>query len=190
MRRFEGIWRKRQLLPCWILQMLCAAIFTVIACLLLAAAGYIRSHGTTRTSSTHYYGFTRQELIVYANATGAVVLVLSIGTILFDLIEAVLFAKRRLDPVLLLSFACVKTLVWTVYFILSIIAAASGTLSALDLVLSLVLAITSVTQLIFGAKYTHRKRKNTLHRGDNAKSEGGAGNYQMGNGDPYGAAAL
>ncbi|KAI1334542.1 hypothetical protein F5Y15DRAFT_288219 [Xylariaceae sp. FL0016] len=155
MQRYEGIWRKRQLLPSWILQCIFSAIFAVIAILLLAAANWLNSGDT-------YYGYTRDQLVEYARVTGGVVLAVSLATILLDVAEAVLYKRRALDPVFLLVTSVLKTAVWGAWLILCIISAAVGSVSALDLVFGIVLAGTSAVQLYFAAENTHRKRKGRL----------------------------
>ncbi|KAI0121235.1 hypothetical protein BJ170DRAFT_152359 [Xylariales sp. AK1849] len=163
MRQYEGIWRKRQLVPCWILQVICAAIFALAAGLLLAAAGYVSNNSVDL--DYQYYGYSEDDLVAYAAITGGVILAFALFTVIFDIIEAILYAKRKLNPVLLLTFACLKTLAWGIYLVLTIVSAAKGSFSTLDFLLSLILVGTSVIQLIFGAKFTHQKRKGRLDRG-------------------------
>ncbi|KAI1867445.1 hypothetical protein JX265_007247 [Neoarthrinium moseri] len=168
MRRYEGIWRKAQLVPCWVLQCLASGIFLIAAGLLIAAAAYVSQHSVD--SDYTYYGYTADDLAKFAAISGGVIFALAIITIIFDIIECVLYARRTLSPVLLLVFAVLKTLAWGVYFVLAIIAAASGTFSWVDFLLSLVLVATSLVQLVFGAKNTHRKRKGTLDNRGNYKA--------------------
>lgn len=163
MGSYEGIWRKRQLLPLWILQVLAAGIYVLVAALLLAAARYVKSHPSSFGSS--YYGYSESQLISYANITGGVILALASLTIIFDIIEAVLYAKRNLNPVVLLVFACFKTGVWGFFFITILVSLARGTGGIVDFLLTLFLFATSLVQLVLGAKYTHQKRKGTLGRG-------------------------
>lgn len=181
MRKYEGIWHKRQLVPCWILQCIASGIFMIAAGLLIAAAAYIKKNeGDVDLSNYSYYGYSASDLATYAGVTGGVIFGLALFTMIFDIVEAVLYARRVLSPVLLLVFACLKTLAWGAYFVLSIISAVRGSVGWLDLLLSLVLALTSLTQLVLGAKYTHRKRKGTLDNRGNYKAavtghvEGGA----------------
>jgi hypothetical protein len=71
-------------------------------------------------------------------ATGAIIISLAAVTILFTLIEIGLFAASKLKPTIHLVSAVIKALIWLIYFIVIIIgSAASGTGSALDIVLSL-----------------------------------------------------
>ncbi|KAI2622372.1 hypothetical protein GGR54DRAFT_638707 [Hypoxylon sp. NC1633] len=183
MQRYEGVWRKRNLLPCWILQMLCGTIYAVIAAVLLAAAANVQRHEDDPqfySTQYDYYGYSASQLVEYAQITGAVVLVLGIGTLILDSVEITLFARRRLSPVLLLSTACIKTLVWGVYFILTICAAATGSISAADLILGLILVLTSSEQLVLGAIYTHRKRKGLLSNSGSTKRAEFEEDYEMG----------
>ncbi|KAI6081482.1 hypothetical protein F4821DRAFT_25805 [Hypoxylon rubiginosum] len=166
MQRYEGVWRKRYLLPSWILQIICAIVFVVVAGLLLAAASYVQRHHRSSSynssSNYSYYGYSSDQLVEYARISGGVALGLGLGTIIFDITEIVLYARRRLNPILLLSSACIKTLVWGAYFVIIAIGAAYGSVSVLDIILSLVLALTSIEQLVLGAVYTHRKRQGRL----------------------------
>lgn len=104
-------------------------------------------------------------------------------TILLTLIEIGLLAGRRLNPVFHLTSACIKTVIWLVWFILNVASSAYvGSSSALDIVLSLIVAyvstfpslaagekeiewlttrnrICSIAQLIYGSIIVHRVRK-------------------------------
>ena len=71
-------------------------------------------------------------------ATGAIIISIAAVTILFILIEIGLFAASKLKPTLHLVSAVIKALIWLIYFIIIIIgSAASGTGSALAIILSL-----------------------------------------------------
>jgi hypothetical protein len=170
MRRYENIWHKRQLVPCWILQCIAAGIFMIAAGLLIAAASYIKNNeDELDLSDYNYYGYSSDELITYAAALGGVIFGLSICTIVFDIVECVLYARRVLSPVALLVLAVLKTLAWGAFLVLVIISAAKGSVSWLDILLGVVLVATSLSQLILGAKYTHRQRKGTLDNRGNYK---------------------
>lgn len=189
MRRYENIWHKRQLVPCWVLQCIAAGVFAVAAGLLLAAAAYVKKNDAG-LNDDYYYGYSADQLVQYAAISGGVVMALAIATIVFDIVECILYARRVLSPVTLLVLACLKTLAWGAYFILAIISAAQGSVAWLDLLLSAVLLSTSLRQLILGAKYTHQKRKGTLDNRGNYKStttghvEGAAQPYYAG-AQPY-----
>ncbi|KAI1502491.1 hypothetical protein F5X99DRAFT_407987 [Biscogniauxia marginata] len=179
MQQYEGIWRKRQLLPSWILQILCSLVLGAIAIVLLVAASYVESHAGEfdRDSDRYYYGYDASQLADYANATGGVVLALAAATLVLDVAEIVLYKRRRLAPALLLASACLKTLVWGAWFVLSVVAAAAGSVGVVDLVFGFVLAGTSIVQLVFGAIYTHRKRRGTLRPRGDAKTAGVEAGY-------------
>ncbi|KAL7620138.1 hypothetical protein AAE478_009131 [Parahypoxylon ruwenzoriense] len=178
MQRYEGIWRKRYLLPSWIL-----IVFAVSACLLLVTAAWVqrrrRSHRYDLTVYW-YYGYSAKELVRYARITGGVVLGISIGTIVLSIAEGVLYAHRRLSPVLLLSLASVKTLIWGAYFVISVVSAVARSASMLDLALSLVLESTSVQLLVLGAVFTHRVHKGLLGRRKDKETTGVEGGYDTG----------
>ncbi|KAI1867486.1 hypothetical protein JX265_007288 [Neoarthrinium moseri] len=156
MRTYEGIWTKKLLVPCWVLQCICSAIFIIAAILALVAASRTNKYITDSYGSS---GYSEDVVLDAAKIEGAVILVVATANIVINIVEACLYVKRKLNPVIALVFACLKTLVWLGYFILIIIAATSGTVSILSLILGLILAATSVIQLIASSKYTHQKRK-------------------------------
>jgi hypothetical protein len=69
---------------------------------------------------------------------------------------------------LLLASACIKTIIWLVYFFFVVVAAARGSPSPLDLILGIILVTTSGGQVILGAIYTHKQRKEGIDRGEYA----------------------
>lgn len=169
MRRYEGLWHKRQLVPIWILQCLAAGVFAIAAGLLLAAAAYVKENKQDLDYS--YYGYSTDQLITYAAATGSVILIFAICTIVFDIVECVLYARRVLSPVALLVLAVLKTAAWGAYLILAIVSAAQGNAGWLDFLLSVILVSTALSQLVMSARFTHRLRKGTLdNRGNYASA--------------------
>ncbi|KAK6078892.1 hypothetical protein SCUP515_04331 [Seiridium cupressi] len=163
MRRFENIWHKRQLVPNWILQCIAAGIFMIAAGLLIAAAAYVKNNESDlELSDYEYYGYSVDDLVKFSAITGGVIFAFAILTIIFDIVECVLYARRVLNPVTLLVLAVLKTLAWGIYFIMAIVSAVRGSVGWLDILLSAVLVSTSLSQLIMGARYTHRMRKGTL----------------------------
>lgn len=93
-------------------------------------------------------------------------------TIVLDIIEVVLFAKRKLNPVVLLAFAVFKVLGWGSYCVLAIIAAVRDHVGVVDIPLSVILLGSSLTQLIFGAIYTRVKSKGFFDGGNYRRTEG------------------
>lgn len=73
----------------------------------------------------------------------------------------------------LLVSAGVKTTIWLAYLLFVIAMAARGSPSPLDLIIGIVLSVTSVGQLALGAAYTHKQRTGLLDRGDYADLETG-----------------
>ncbi|KAI0106842.1 hypothetical protein F4814DRAFT_452054 [Daldinia grandis] len=184
MRRYKGIWRKRDVLPFWILQILLMVISIIAAILLFVGASSVERLQTETESSsaftTVYLGYGADDLVKYARIMGAIMLVLGVGTLIFDSIEITLYAQSRLNPVVLLSFACIKTLIWSTYFITAVIATAAGSIfGALGLLIGIVPVITSIAQLVWGIIYTNRKRNGQLSTRSNRKSVGDDGSYDM-----------
>ncbi|KAK6224007.1 hypothetical protein LQW54_000153 [Pestalotiopsis sp. IQ-011] len=108
-------------------------------------------------------------------AIGAVLLVFCILTLVLGATEAVLYKSSRLRPALLLAFACIKTTIWLVFFFFVVVSAAHGAPSPLNLILAIMLATTSVGQLVLGALYTHKLQRSIQDRGryGNLGLEGG-----------------
>lgn len=102
-------------------------------------------------------------------------LVFCILTIALGATEAVLYKASRLRPALLLAFACIKTTIWLVFFFFVVVSAAHGAPSPLNLILAIMLATTSVGQLILSAIYTHKLQRSIQDRGryGNLGLEGG-----------------
>ncbi|ORY66976.1 uncharacterized protein BCR38DRAFT_148791 [Pseudomassariella vexata] len=165
MQTFEGIWNKRQLVPCWVIQVLCAGIYGIVACLLLVTAGYISRNKDQIDSNYSYLGYSADDLTKYAAATGAVLLVFCIFTVVIDIVECIFYSKRKLNPVFLLVTSSIKTLFWGILLILNFIAAGRGDGSWLGILFGILLVSTSLTQLFISAKFTHRKRKGTFVAG-------------------------
>ena len=86
-------------------------------------------------------------------------LIMAVLTIIFDIIEIVYFAKRKLSPVLILVFSSIKTTMWSIYMIL-IIVSASITMGAIGLAMELpiivVILATAVSQLVISAKFVRQ----------------------------------
>ncbi|KAF3065760.1 hypothetical protein GL218_09369 [Daldinia childiae] len=184
MRRYEGIWRKRDLLPFWILQIFFIVISIVAAALLFVGASSLEQQESETESSgifkIVYLGYEADKLVRYTRITGTITLVLDVGTLIFDIIEVMLYAGGRLNPVILLSFACIKTLIWSAYFIIAIITTASGSiLGAFGLLIGVVPVITSIGQLAWGIIYTNRKRNGQLSTRSNHNSVRDNGSYDM-----------
>ncbi|KAI1770779.1 hypothetical protein F4818DRAFT_253000 [Hypoxylon cercidicola] len=174
MELYAGVWRRRHLIPSWFMQIVCALVFVAVGVLLLVAAASVQ--GGQPWSAFHdagynYYGYSGDQPTELTRVSGAHALGLGLGTFLLDTLEIFLFLRRRLNPVLLLCTACLKTLVWGAQFIASVVGAASGSGAVLDIIVGLLVAVASVQQLVLGAVYTHRKRRGTLHARDRPRND-------------------
>lgn len=69
------------------------------------------------------------------SAAAAVQIAVTSLTIILDIAEIILIARKRMQPALYLTSACIKTLIWGAFFIMSLIS-----LSLLSIVLTVVLA--------------------------------------------------
>jgi hypothetical protein len=94
--------------------------------------------------------------------TGAVILTMCALTFVFIVVQVALYKRRQLSPLVVLVFSVLVTGAWGAYFALCIVQAASGSYSWLDLLLSLVLVSTGLTQLIQSAKLVHLQRQGRL----------------------------
>ncbi|KAL1582179.1 hypothetical protein WHR41_09064 [Cladosporium halotolerans] len=142
------MWLKRVLIPLWTIQLIVLAVFFVLACIVL-------SYASATSDSSYYYDYSD----AYA-AAGGVVLALSGFCIVLTLVEVGLLAARRLGPIFQLISACIKTLIWIIWFLLNCVASAGvGSSSALDIVLSLIIALCAIGQVIYGGIIMHRVRR-------------------------------
>ncbi|KAK8103620.1 uncharacterized protein PG998_010653 [Apiospora kogelbergensis] len=168
--RFEGLWSKWLLLPCWMVQMGASIIFVIAGAILLIGAEY-----TEQMGNDSFNGYSMKDLAQLVRINGAIILSFSIMTFLFCIVEIVLHATRILNPVVVLVFACLKALGWLVMVILNIITTAQGA----------AFPLAQLHPLFFGAKYTHHSRLAASDRGryektDAAGAEAGfqhTGNY-------------
>ncbi|KAK8016937.1 hypothetical protein PG993_015126 [Apiospora rasikravindrae] len=164
--RFEGLWSKWLLLPCWIIQMGGSIVFGISGALLLIAATYSEQVGTYTV-----YGYDMQDIIDLVRATGAVVLAFAVMTFLFCLVEIALYATRVLNPAVVLAFACFKALGWAAMIALDIFAAVRGSgFSWPNFILSFALLTTALVQLFVSAKYVHHQRLAARDRGQYEKA--------------------
>ena len=112
---------------------------------------------------------------------------LSAFTIILDIVEIILAARHKLRPVGNIVMQVIKSIIWTFYFVGTIIGIARGGASGLSIFLVLILFLTCMAQLIYGSVILHRHRKGTLYRGNYALAEGGQAAYTGYNAPPLGA---
>ena len=125
----------------------------------------------------------------------AVLMAFAILTILMNIVEIILAARHKLGPVANIVMQSIKSAVWTVYFVLTIIGVSrqGSASSGLSIIMSLVLlyvthicihlakhwltrrssSLACIAQLIYGAVIVHRHRKGTLSRGNYSPAEAG-----------------
>ena len=69
-------------------------------------------------------------------------------TIILDLVEVMLFVRNMLKPVSNIVMQCVKSTIWTVWFVLTIAGAAEGNANGLGIFLALVLLYVRVKFIV------------------------------------------
>lgn len=62
MQTYTGIWTKRQLVPCWIIQFLAAGILSIVAILMLIGAGVIDDNVSDNET---FYGMRAKDIVDY-----------------------------------------------------------------------------------------------------------------------------
>ncbi|KAI1501181.1 hypothetical protein F5X99DRAFT_210855 [Biscogniauxia marginata] len=159
-----------------------AWVLQIIVCLiLLGASAWLLS-----LISSDDYDYVLGEYDGFFTAAAGLQIALTGLTIVFDIVEIVLIARKSMPPALYLSSACIKTAVWGIIFILNLIA-----VSILSIILCGILLATSLLQLVYGARLVHRKRKGTLTSGNYAPApnpalDGNTGNVEAGYSSAYG----
>ncbi|RYO97094.1 hypothetical protein DL766_002389 [Monosporascus sp. MC13-8B] len=139
---FDYPYRKSINITAWVLQIIVCLIYIAMSAFVVAVADDVGQYGSLFAIS------------------GGIHIAIAGLTIVLDIVEMILIGRKRMHPALYLTSACIKTLIWTIMFILNLIA-----LSPLAVVFCAVLAGTSIAQLIYGARLVHRKRKGTLRGG-------------------------
>ncbi|KAI1809922.1 hypothetical protein GGS20DRAFT_569873 [Poronia punctata] len=81
-------------------------------------------------------------------------------TIILNIVEIVLIARKRMPPALYLSSVCIKSAIWLAVFIVEAIPGSIG-----GIIISIVVVITCFIQLGFGASIVHKKRKGAFSGG-------------------------
>ncbi|OQO07532.1 hypothetical protein B0A48_07229 [Cryoendolithus antarcticus] len=154
----QQIWSKRVLVPFWIVQSIGFAIILIVACL---GFSVIKDIDSNDTLTSEYDGQTLDDAERLLKIGAGILLGLSVVSIILNITEIVLYARKRLTPTIHLSSVCVKTVLWVFYFILTAIGAARG--SGVGFILAIALVATCLGQLIYGSVIVHRKRKGKLN---------------------------
>ncbi|KAI6081567.1 hypothetical protein F4821DRAFT_24915 [Hypoxylon rubiginosum] len=167
MAKFDYPYKKGVNITAWVLQFLVCVILLAASAWLL----WLVNQEDYDSALSSYEGlFT---------AAAGIQIAITLLNIVFNIIEIVLIKRKSMPPALYLSFACIKTTIWGIIFILNLIS-----LSVISIILTLVLLATSLMQLIYGAILVHRKRKGTLRGGNYAPAVNPQGNNLEGG---YGA---
>ncbi|KAK8072911.1 hypothetical protein PG996_006259 [Apiospora saccharicola] len=187
--KYEDLWSKWLLLPCWMVQMGGSIIFGISGAILLIGAVYGDQLSDELGDGNDFYGYSPKELAGWLRITGAVVLAFALMTFLFCVIEIVLYATRILNPAVVLAFSCLKASGWGVMVVLDIATVSQGAhFPWSNFILAAVLLMTALLQLVVSAKYTHHQRIVARDRGHYAKTGASAvgieaGFYQPANGN-------
>ncbi|KAK5173582.1 uncharacterized protein LTR77_002263 [Saxophila tyrrhenica] len=152
------IWKKRVLIPFWVIQILICLVFILAAALGLYVVDNVNADAAVEAA---------------LNTGAAVDLTFALLTILFDVAEMIMMCMHRLHPVTFIVFQCIKSAIWTAFLLLTIYAAAVSSTTGLTIFLVVVLFLTCMGQLIYGATIVHRHRKGTLYRGNYSLAQGG-----------------
>ncbi|KAM0722888.1 hypothetical protein Q7P37_001086 [Cladosporium fusiforme] len=157
------MWLKRVLIPLWVVELIIMGIFFILAGILIGAVNSVMDD----------YRFDEADGAAWLASAGTV-MGLSGLTILLTVIEIGSLAAHRLNPSFHLASACIKTTIWTIWFILSAAASAHvGSSSALDVVLSLLVALCAIGQLIYGSIIVHRVRTGFYRNDGHVTYDGG-----------------
>lgn len=162
----EKIYMKRVLIPLWLIQIAACIILAIASALVLWVVNDAQDTGEFKKQNLDGLGTA-------VNALAATILTVAIFTILMDIVEIILAAIHRLKPVTNLVLQCIKLVIWTVFFILTIIAAAKANAGGLSIFLQLVLFLTSLGQVIYGAIIYRRHKNGTLYKSSTYVAEHG-----------------
>ncbi|KAI4860387.1 hypothetical protein F4820DRAFT_461741 [Hypoxylon rubiginosum] len=161
--KFDYPYKKGVNITAWVLQFLVCIILLGASAWLL----WLVDQSDYDSSLSDYEGlFT---------AAAGLQIAITLLNIIFNIVEIVLISRKSMPPALYLSFACIKTTIWGIIFILNLIS-----LSVISIILSLILLATSLMQLIYGAILVHRKRKGTLRGGNYAPAANPQGSLEAG----------
>ncbi|KAI1652972.1 hypothetical protein F4813DRAFT_394113 [Daldinia decipiens] len=121
MRPYKGIWRKRDVLPFWILQIFFIVISTVAAALLFVGASSVerqQSEIEIKSSGAFtivYLGYEADDLVKYARIIGTITLVHGVGTLIFDIVDVILYAGGPVEYRLPM-ITSIAQLVWGIIY--------------------------------------------------------------------------
>ncbi|KAI8626672.1 hypothetical protein F5Y19DRAFT_217785 [Xylariaceae sp. FL1651] len=135
-----------------------AWVLQIIVCLILV--GFYSYFLAVVAAEEDSYDYSDVVNDTIKTVTGVSIAIAAL-TIVFDIVEIILIARKNMPPALYLTSACLKSLIWLIIFILELVS-----LSILGIILSAIVLVTSLVQLGFGARIVHKKRKGTLTGGN------------------------
>ncbi|KAF1991319.1 hypothetical protein K402DRAFT_122938 [Aulographum hederae CBS 113979] len=148
--------QKRVLIPFWVLRMLFSlALIGIYA----TAVGFVAYYNDNNDNDS-YIDNSRPSSSVEKTAVAvvAVLLAFMVISLIFDIVEIILFARRRLTPVVFLVLNVLQTAIWLVFFCLAVAGAATTRNGALGTVLYLITFLLSLGLMIYASVVLHRHR--------------------------------
>ena len=152
------MWKKRYLIPLWVVQLIVLGIYFVLSIVGMSAAedldDYLDSPEWNNRSD-----YADQVVTIYRTTFG-IIIAFSALCIILIITEIILAASHRLKATFHLVSAVLKALLAVIYFVIVCIGSASvGRGYGLDIVLSLALTVATLLQVVYGAVRVHRVRK-------------------------------
>ncbi|KAF7196051.1 hypothetical protein HII31_02677 [Pseudocercospora fuligena] len=151
---YNNLWLKRVWIPLWVIQLIFVLILLVVSSFALYGVAYIDENDPTNDYDNVYTAL---------NAVAAVYIAICGLTVLFTLVEIILLARKRLNPVVAVSLESILFLIWLIIFVLVIVGVARAPRqagSALGFIFIIVVLATSLGKLIYSSVILHRYRKN------------------------------
>lgn len=167
---YGDLWLKRVLIPLWVIQL----IFTILV-LLSASVGLGVWQENADDFSEEYDNTEDVEKAIKIGA--GVYIAVSSVTILFNIVEIVLFARKRLNPIVAVVLNSITTLIWVVIVILAIVALVQSGVSVLGFIFFLVITATCKGKLLYASMVLHRYRKAVRDRGAYTPAQVEAGTF-------------
>ncbi|EME39243.1 hypothetical protein DOTSEDRAFT_83061 [Dothistroma septosporum NZE10] len=154
---YGNLYQKRVLVPFWVVQLLFVLILVVSLSLSLAFLKTSEDLGDGENAS---YPVSDYDESVYraARIAAGVWLAICCVTIIFDIVEIVSYARKRLSPVVAVVLNTITTIVWVVFLVLSLIGIAQSR-AALGFIWIIVVFATCLGKLIYVSVILHRFRK-------------------------------
>ncbi|EGP85682.1 unnamed protein product [Zymoseptoria tritici ST99CH_1A5] len=166
---YQTLWLKKVIIPFWVVQTLAALVY-----LGFAAWNIVLINQYLEDDDDYYYPSSYSSSYSSEEDTYSGFLYVGVGialglaalTALFNIIEMILFAVKKLSPVTVVVFNSINTAIWTAMLMLLIIASIVRN-SIGDWILVIILFLTSLGKLIYSSVMLHRRRRGRFaHRGE------------------------